>query len=113
MSIRFIKVLPLAAALAISGYASASTTTTEIPSVVVKYGDLDLSTRTGVASLHSRLRMAAQTVCGGLQSRVLGLREEYDRCVKDAITQSVASVGNQNLSQFHRYGGRVGLVASS
>jgi len=112
MSKRFIKLLPLAAALAISGYASASASN-PLPSVVVKYGDLDLNTRAGVKRLHSRLRTAAQQVCSELNSRVLGLREEYDRCVKDAITQSVASVGNQNLSQFHRYGGRSGLVASS
>ena len=59
-----------------------------------------------------RLRSAARQVCSELDSRVLGLREEYARCVKDAITQSVAKVGNQNLSQFHRYGGRA-LVASN
>ena len=112
MSNRFIKLLPLAAALAFSGYAGASTTDIELPSVVVKYGDLDLSTKSGVTSLHSRLRSAARQVCSELDSRVLGLREEYERCVKDAITQSVAKVGNRNLSQFHRYGGRA-LVASN
>ena len=88
MSNRFIKLLPLAAALAFSGYAGASTTDIELPSVVVKYGDLDLSTKSGVTSLHSRLRSAARQVCSELDSRVLGLREEYERCVKDAITRS-------------------------
>lgn len=112
MTSRFVKLLPVAAALALSGIAQAGTVR-ELPSVVVKYGDLDLTTQAGVKRLHSRLRTAAQQVCSELNSRVLGLREEYDRCVKDAITQSVASVGNQNLSQFHRYGGRSGLVASS
>ncbi len=43
MSKRLIKLLPLAAALALSGYASA-TTPKDLPSVVVKYGDLDLDT---------------------------------------------------------------------
>jgi UrcA family protein len=112
MSKRLIKLLPLAAALALSGYASA-TTPKELPSVVVKYGDLDLDTKAGVKSLHSRLRFAAEQVCSPLDSRVLGLRDQYDRCVTDAVTQSVAAVGNPDLIMFHRYGGRFGLVASS
>ena len=47
MSKRLIKLLPLAAALALSGYASA-TTPKDLPSVVVKYGDLNLDTKAGV-----------------------------------------------------------------
>ena len=105
MSKRLVKLLPLAAALAISGLASASIPK-DLPSVVVKYDDLSLNSRSGVASLHARIRNAAQQVCSPLNSRVLGLREEYERCVTDAIAQSVAAVGNQNLRQYHLYGKR-------
>jgi hypothetical protein len=111
MSKRLIKLLPLAAALALSGYASASTPK-NLPSVVVKYGDLNLDSEAGVKKLHARLRNAAERVCSPLDSRVLGLREQYERCVTDAITQSVTAVGNPSLIQFHRYGGRIGVVAS-
>jgi UrcA family protein len=63
MTMRLIKLLPLDAALsfgglAFSGLASARTSDNP-PSVVVKYGDLDLSTKDGVAALHSRLSRAA------------------------------------------------------
>jgi UrcA family protein len=112
MSKRLIKLLPLAAALVCSGLASASTRDNP-RSVVVKYGDLDLSTRHGVASLHSRLNRAAKQVCSPLDSRVLGLREQYDQCVTDAVAQAVNTVGNPNLSLYHRYGRHADIVASN
>ena len=46
-------------------------------------------------------RVAAAQVCSPLNSRVLGLREEYERCVTIAVAESVAAVGNQNLRQYH------------
>ena len=112
MSKRLIKLLPLAAALTLSGLAHASTPN-DLPSVVVKYNELSLNSTAGVTSLHARLRNAAQQVCNPLNSRVLGLRDEYEHCVSDAIAQSVADVGNENLTRFHRYGKRAGLVAST
>lgn len=114
MSIRLIKLLPAAAILALSGFANAATPQPQdLPSVVVKYGDLNLGTKSGVKNLHSRLRYAAEQVCSPLNSRVLGLRDHYERCVQDAVTQGVRDVGNPNLSNFHRYGGRAGFVASN
>jgi UrcA family protein len=117
MSKRLIKLLPLAAALsfgglAFSGLASASTRD-DPRTVVVKYGDLDLSTRNGVAALHSRLNRAAKQVCSPLDSRVLGLREQFDQCVADAVGNAVKTVGNPNLSLYHRYGKRADIVASN
>jgi len=111
MSQRLSKLLPLAAALAIGGFANASVPK-DLPSVVVKYHDLSLNSRAGVANLHARLRSAAEQVCSPLNSRVLGLREEYEHCVTDALAQSVAAVGNQNLRQYHLYGKRADIVAA-
>jgi UrcA family protein len=93
MSMNLIKLLPVVAALAISGLAQASTAQ-DIPSVVVKYGDLSLTSKAGIASLHARIRNAAESVCSPLNSSVLGLRDHYERCVRDAITQSVDAVNN-------------------
>jgi len=111
MSHRLVKLLPLAAALALGGIASASIPK-DLPSVVVKYDDRTLDSRAGVANLHARIRNAAGQVCSPLNSRVLGLREEYERCVADAVAQSVAAVGNQNLHQYHLYGKKSVLVAA-
>lgn len=112
MTSRFTKLLPVAAALALCGVAGASTVR-ELPSVVVKYGDLDLDTIDGVATLHARLRKAAREVCGQLDSRVLGLREQYDHCVVDAVATGVARVDNPHLTSFHRLGRKSVAVASN
>jgi UrcA family protein len=102
--------LPLAA-LALSGMAAAATP--HLESRVVRYGDLNLNSRAGVASLHKRLRNAAESVCGNTNSRVLGLLDAYDQCVAEALTQGVASVGNANLSNFHASKGKVAVLASN
>jgi len=74
-----------------------------VPSVVVKYDLASLTTRAGVQDLHSRLAIAAQAVCTELDTKVLGLREQYDQCVRDSVRRSVADVGNDNLTMYHRY----------
>jgi UrcA family protein len=112
MNSRLIKLLPVAAALALTGVAQAGTVR-ELPSVVVKYGDLNLDTVDGVATLHTRLSKAAREVCSQLDSRVLGLRDQYDLCVSGAVTKSVAQVDNPRLTSFHRYGRKAAAVASN
>lgn len=112
MTRRLIKLLPVAAALALGGVAEAGTVH-ELPSVVVRYGDLDLDSVDGIATLHSRLARAARVVCSPLDSRVLGLREQYQLCVSGAVTQGVARVDNPRLTSFHRYGRKAAAVASS
>lgn len=108
------KLLPLAVALALAGTAGAATRVgDDIPSVVVQYGDLNLNSRAGVLKLHARLRSAAQDVCGPLNSRVLGLLEQYESCVAAAIAQGVDAVGNESLSKFHRYGIKPSVLASN
>jgi len=115
MSLRLTKLLPVSAALALAAlsYTAQASTPKEFPTVIVKYDDASLNTRAGVESLHSRLRAAAQHVCSPLDSRVLGLREQYERCVSDAMSQSVDSVANSNLKRFHLYGKRAELIASN
>ena len=112
MSKRLTQLLTVAAALAITGVAGA-TTRGEVPSTIVRFGDLALNTKAGVAKLHARIHAAAQLVCTSIDSRVLGLREQYDRCVSDAVSESVAAVGNENLSNFHLYGKKMQLMASN
>jgi UrcA family protein len=108
------KLLLSAIALAMTGIAPAATrVATDVPSVVVQYGDLDLDTRAGILKLHARLRGAAQNVCSPLDSRVLGLLEQYESCVNAALAQSVADIGNDSLSKFHRYGVKPSLLASN
>lgn len=102
--------LPLVA-LAASGIASAATR--DAPGVVVRFGDLNLNSLAGVASLHKRIRNAAHSVCGPLEIRILGLRDAYSECVNEAVNNGVAAVANSNLSIFHASKGKGVIVASN
>jgi UrcA family protein len=84
-----------------------------VPSVVVKYDAAALVGRAGIRDLHSRLTIAAQSVCTELDTRVLGLREQYDQCVREAVRRGVADVGNANLTNYHRHRTLPRVVAAS
>ena len=43
----------------------------------------------------------------------MGVREVYEDCVKEAVNNSVAAVGNANLSSFHANRGKVAALASA
>ena len=101
-----------ALALGIGGVAAAGTrAVAEVPSIVVEYGDLNLDSTAGVKKLHARLRGAAELVCQSLDSRVIRLRGQFGRCVNEAVTQSVADIGNAKLSNYHRTGRVVTTIA--
>src|SRR6188768_1001500 len=102
--------LPLVA-LAVSGVATAAVPKPE--GVVVHFGDLNLNSEAGVASLHKRIRNAAESVCSPLDYRILGLRDAYDACVMEATNNGVAAVANPNLSNFHANKGKRVVVASN
>jgi len=104
------KFLPLVA-LAVSGVATAAVPKAE--GVVVHFGDLNLNSQAGVVSLHKRIRNAAESVCSPLDLRILGLRDQYDECVKEAVENGVAAVGNLNLSNFHASKGKREVLASN
>ncbi|HUQ09702.1 MAG TPA: UrcA family protein [Steroidobacteraceae bacterium] len=106
-----IKPLLAVAALAMSGLATAGTT--ELNSVVVRYGDLNLNSQAGVARLHKRISNAAESVCDQLDTRILGLRAAYEECVADAVASGVAAVDNASLNQFHATKGRHPVLLSS
>ena len=84
-----------------------------VPSVIVQYDSAALETRAGVKDLRTRLFVAARSVCAQLDSRELGIREQYDQCVRDAVRRSVADVGNPNLTNYVRFGMLPRVVAAN
>ena len=104
------KFLPLVA-LAVSGVAAAGMPKQE--GIVVHFGDLNLNSQAGVVSLHTRIRNAAESVCSPLDLRILGLRDQYDECVKEAVNNGVAAVANPNLTNVHANKGKRAIVASN
>ena len=106
-----IKFLLPVVALAVSGIAAAGSPDSH--SVVVRYGDLNLNSQAGVASLHKRIRNAAESVCSELDNRVLVLRDLYHQCVSEAVSNGVTQIANPNLTNFHRSKGKAAVLASN
>jgi len=90
-------VAPFAFALAALLAAAPTVQAAEVPSVQVRYGDLNLATADGQARLHVRLQQAADTLVGSQEvHRSLGEQRVYraDRAatLADAATQVHALV---------------------
>jgi UrcA family protein len=76
----------------------------DVPTVVVKFGDLDTTRPGGKEALYRRLTQAARTVCGGLDptesAATLMVTPAYRACIGQAISGAVAKI---NLPEFTDY----------
>ncbi len=62
-------------------------------SMTVRYGDLNLSSRQGIDTLHRRIRWAAEIVCGGSDELRDPIRAvHYHACVSDATNRALEKV---------------------
>jgi UrcA family protein len=71
-------------------------------SITVSYSDLDLSHAAGAETLYSRLRNAANAVCGPkVDLRKLRERRTRQQCVASALDNAVADVAAPELQELH------------
>lgn len=93
-------VLCLAAAAALSCAAPVLAQTSDpVPSVRVKYADLDLGARAGASVLLSRIEAAARTACGGAPDiRQLDRVARFEACRRSAVARAVAAVDSPLLT---------------
>ena len=71
-------------------------------SVKVSYADLDLEKHEGASTLYRRLQQASKEVCdvrGMNGSRSIRRLAESKRCYRDALSEAVASIDNDLLTQ--------------
>jgi UrcA family protein len=69
----------------------------DIPKVLVKYGDLNVSDRQGAAALFRRIRGAAEAVCPAFDRSVPESKIRMDACVHKAVADAVAKVNQPQL----------------
>lgn len=69
----------------------------DIPKVIVKYGDLNVSDRQGAAALLRRIRGAAGAVCPAFDRSGLEFKIRMDACVHRAVAEAVAKVNQPQL----------------
>lgn len=108
-----LKITLMMSALAL-GYqlANAAPPQDDPPSMVVHFGDLDLTRSEGVAALYSRLKSAAETVCDSLEDRDIESRMSYTNCWHDALSRAVTKVDQPALTAYYRarFKGRSGPI---
>jgi UrcA family protein len=83
---------------AAAGVASAAGNPPEVPSVVVRFTDLDLGTDQGVRSLYSRIARAAHVVCPDAPIRDLNAAAQSRACQQQAIARAVREVNTPLLA---------------
>lgn len=72
------------------------------PDVAVKYADLDLSRRSDVEQLYTRLQTAADEVCTSARPYELARFAAHQRCVQAVLERSVSQVRSPALLALHR-----------
>ena len=76
-----------------------------VPSVTVKYNDLNIGSRAGAQVLLKRIEAAANTACGGAPDiRQLNQLASFEACRKSALATAVAAVDSPMLTATARRG---------
>ena len=81
--------------------ANTVTISNEVPSVTVRYGDLNLATEAGAHKLYQRLSAAAQEVCPSEDQRSLALFAYNRTCRANAIARAVHQINSPQLAALH------------
>jgi UrcA family protein len=88
----------LFSALAFSfGAAATASDAVESHSMVVPYGDLNVASPKGAATLYTRIVAAAHEVCDAPGERSFEYRAQQRICLHDAIADAVTKVGREQL----------------
>jgi UrcA family protein len=95
--------LMLAGAIAALGATATSfaAPATDVPSVAVRYDDLNLATEAGVKVLYRRISRAARDVCPDTYSRDLTMLAAGGRCQAEAVALAVHKLNNPQLASLH------------
>ena len=79
----------------------AATPDVDVPSVKVRYDDLNLATTAGANTLYRRISSAARDVCPDLYSRDTHIVLAAQRCQAAAIAKAVSEVNSPSLAMLH------------
>lgn len=81
-----------------SSVVHAAPATSSVPSIAVKYSDLDLATDAGAHALYSRIATAARAVCPDANIRDLSAFANNRECQSEAIARAVRDVRSPRLA---------------
>ena len=106
-------VLGLTAAATLSCAAPVLAQTSDtVPSVSVKYGDLNIGSPAGAQVLLKRIEAAANIACGGAPDiRQLSQWASYEACRRSAVARAVVAVDLPMLTAMAHGGSPAGFAA--
>jgi UrcA family protein len=106
-------VLCLAAAATLSWAAPVLARTSDtVPSVSVKYGDLNIGSPAGAQALLRRIEAAANTACGGAPDiRELDRWASFEACRGSAVARAVVAVDSPMLTAMAHGGSPASFAA--
>lgn len=93
--------LVLTASFGALSSAPAATPDNSIPSVTVRYADLNLSTEAGARALYRRITFAAKQVCPADDIRNLSTLDKARACQQAAIEHAVRLIDNPQFAAVH------------
>ena len=103
----------LACAAPVLAQSSLAQTSDTVPSVAVKYGDLDLGSPAGARVLFRRIEAAAKTACGGAPDiRQLDQLARFEACRRSAVARAVVAVDSPMLTAMAHSGSPASFVSS-
>jgi UrcA family protein len=88
--------------LNIASIALASAAANNTRSIMVSYGELDISRPVGAQVLYQRIVRAATAVCDDFTQPYNEMRTRKSTCFKDAVANAVAKVNSEQLFAIHR-----------
>lgn len=107
MNIRNHRKLAILSALLLAGGAAQAAQTTvsatraQVATTTVSYGDLNLASQSGVATLYRRLSRAADRVCGENEARSPREHAEFRACRTASLNRAVQQVGHPGVLALH------------
>ena len=90
----------LALIVCLLGITPAWSNTPDVPSVTVRYADLDLSSPAGASALYGRIQAAARQVCG-YAGRDVVAQASWRSCYRSAVGDAVSKVNSPLLIAVH------------
>ena len=82
---------------------------TDVRSITVKFGDLNVSSPEGAAALYARIRSAATSVCSPTESTEYPFKTNFNACVHKAIAEAVTRVNRMELYTVYNQHNKPGL----
>jgi UrcA family protein len=82
---------------------AADTAPSAFPAVTVKYGDLNIDSKSGARMLYTPLGHAAEQACGGRPSLMVDMPRyrRFMACYDDALDRAVQKVDKPQLQALH------------